>query len=232
MYRILNIFSYVIGFLVLILIALLIILQSILRNPRFIDPSIKALARVVPALFGIRIDRSNFNLPNSDKPCIFVANHVNIFDGFILYGYIPAFLRGVELEDHFRWPVWGQVVRMLGNIPISHKDPRKAGKSLDAAAEALASGTSLIILPEGHRTRDGNLLPFGKGAMRVARYSGVDIVPLVMRGAFERKRVQSPFVKPGVVELVSGSDLKAEYIQSRTVTEIRDEVFATIESLL
>lgn len=232
MYRLFNPFSYLAGFLILILIAFLIILQYLLRNQRLFDRRIKALARAVPRVFGIRINCDSLRLNHRKSPCIYICNHVNIFDGFILYGYLPDFVRGLELDDHFRWPVWGQIVRILGNIPISHKDPAKAEESLAEASKALGAGTSLIILPEGHRTRDGKLRSFGKGAMRVARYSGVDIVPLAMKGAFECKKVHSPFVKPGVIELVSGPVIAASEIKSRSVTEIRNEAYSLIESLL
>ena len=62
---------------------------------------------------------------------------------------------------------------------------RKALKSLDDAARKIAAGTSVNIFPEGTRTLDGNMQDFKAGAMVLAIKSGVDIVPVAIRGTYE-----------------------------------------------
>ncbi len=218
---------------ILVIIALLVILvQNAVNNQTVLNPFLRSVCRLVPASFGISVTVEGLENIDPDRTYIFVANHVNIFDGFILYGYIPHFVRGVELEDHFSWPVWGSVTRKLGNIPISHKDHRSAVRSLEKASEALKRGVSLIMLPEGHRTRNGKLQPFMRGPFRTALAARTDIVPIVMKDAYERKSVNSKLVHPGRVQLVFGKPVSAESFQGSSDKDLRDRVREIILQML
>jgi 1-acyl-sn-glycerol-3-phosphate acyltransferase len=232
MFLIFNIFSYTAAVLIMFIMFGIILVQNILGNQRIFDPAIKALCRLIPFVFGIRIKVRGENRPDRNKHFVFIANHTNIFDGFILYGYIPHFIRGVELEDHFHWPVWGALVRSLGNIPISHKNPKAALESLDKAAETISKGVSIAILPEGHRTRDGKLQPFMRGPFRLAKNAGVDIIPIVMKGLWERKSVTSKIVRPGSIELVFGEPITSELLKELSDKELKDKVRGILLSML
>ncbi|MBI9099452.1 MAG: 1-acyl-sn-glycerol-3-phosphate acyltransferase [Spirochaetaceae bacterium] len=232
MHRITNVFSYIIAFVLLMVIFLFILIQNLVGNQKLLDRPIKTIGRLIPGVFGIRVKVSYLCRPDPLKSYIFIANHINIFDGFILYGYISHFIRGVELDSHFKWPFWGSIVKKLGNIPISHNNTRSAMESLEKAEEAVRRGTSIVILPEGHRTRTGSLLPFHRGPFRIAKHSGADIVPIALKGAWERKRVTSPFVKPGVVELIFGKVISLEEHSQLSEKELRDKAFRVISDLL
>ena len=214
---------------VLLLLSLpLIMIQNLLDNQKLFNPAIRFMCRLIPLSFGISVKAKGMEKLDPDKSYIFIANHVNIFDGFILYGYIPHFVRGVELEDHFSWPIWGAVTKKIGNIPISHKDHRSAVRSLKKASEALRSGISLIMLPEGHRTRDGKLLPFMRGPFRLAIETKTDIVPVVMKNAFSRKSVGSKLVRPGKMELLFGDPVPYSSFSGSTDGELRSRMHRII----
>ncbi len=218
---------------ILIFITLILVLiQSLIGNQKLFDPLIKLLCRILPAMFGIRVKPLGLEKLDPEKTYLFMANHVNIFDSFILYGYIPHFIRGVELEDHFSWPVWGAITRRMGNIPISHKNTVEALKSLDIANTVISQGTSIVILPEGHRTRDGKLQPFMRGPFRLAKNAGVDIIPIVMKGLWERKSVTSKIVRPGSVELVFGEPITSELLKELSDKELKDKVRGILLSML
>ena len=232
MFLFVTAFGYCISAAMLIVILPLILVQNLLRNQRVFDPLLKLICRLVLLGFGCRVYVTGRQHVDRCKPCIFMANHVNIFDAPVLYGHIPSFIRAVELEDHFSWPIWGTITRSLGNIPISHKDMAQAMDSLRRAAETLSEGTSILILPEGHRTRDGKLGPFMRGPFRLALRARADIVPVAMKGAFDFKNVHSPFVYPGRIELVFGTPIPFESYGSRTERELRTIVRRAIDELL
>ena len=216
----------------LFLILLLVLVQSLLGNQKLFDPAIKFLSRLFPVVFGINVKATGLKNLDLEKSYIFLANHVNIFDGFILYGYIPNFVRGVELESHFSWPIWGTITRKIGNIPISHNNPKEALESLDKASTAISKGTSIAILPEGHRTRDGQLQPFMRGPFRLAKKAGVDIVPIVMKGLWDRKSVHSKIVHPGKVEIIAGTPITPEDYKNISDRKLKDLVRTIILGML
>lgn len=125
-------------------------------------------AAVIPSIFGIvvRVRRAH-RIPSSGALLV-VSNHVNIFDGFVLQGHLPVAVRGLELESHFRWPIYGRAMRLFGNIPIPHHMPRIAADRLNRAGRALSRGTSILTFPEGHRTRSGEPGRFMSGPVRFA----------------------------------------------------------------
>jgi 1-acyl-sn-glycerol-3-phosphate acyltransferase len=167
-----SVVGYLLGSLLLIALTILATIQSIIGNQRLFDTQTKFICRWIPGVFGIRV--ITMGAENIDKAAtqIFMANHVNIFDGFILYGHIPNFFRGIELEDHFSWPIWGFITKRLGNIPISHTNIESAVESLNRAREALSNGTSIGILPEGHRTRDGETSALQAGCLQARQERG------------------------------------------------------------
>lgn len=228
--------STIIGYLLviplLLFISFLVIIQSLLGNQKLFDKLLKYSCRRIPVFFGIKVKTFNLDNISPGKPYIFMANHVNIFDGFILYGYIPSFIRGVELESHFSWPVWGTITRKIGNIPISHNNPKAALKSLDKASKEITKGTSIIILPEGHRTRNGELQTFMRGPFRLAKKANVDIIPIAMKGLWDRKSVNSKIVHPGTVEFVVGNPITAESYKNISDRKLKDIIKNIIMGML
>ena len=202
------------------------------RDRRILDGFVKLICRVSLIPFGIRVRVTGRQRLRRDGVYVFMANHVNIFDPIVLYGYIKHPVRGVELEQHFEWPLWGPIIRRIGTIPISHRDVAAALDSLSRAADTIRRGTSILILPEGHRTRDGRLRAFMRGPFRLALDARADIVPIALKGLYERNRVHSLRVQPGRVEIKFGDPIEYESFADRTPRELAERVRSAIEELL
>jgi 1-acyl-sn-glycerol-3-phosphate acyltransferase len=152
------------------------------------------------AVFGMRVRVEGLEHIDATKARIYVCNHVNSIDGFLLYGHLPCFYRGLDQAQHFSWPLWGWFSRRFGNIALDQGGGGRTAAGLRAADAALAAGTSLMIFPEGHRSRDGEFLEFQRGAFRLALRNGVDLVPIVQSGSWEVYHRGSP-IRAGEVRL-------------------------------
>jgi len=227
-----SLLLYAIGSIPFLILGISVIICSYLFKPRQYDKFIKWLCRVFLRSFFIKVKVIGFGKIDPNKTYIFMSNHVNIFDVFLLYGYIPNFARGVELDSHFKWPIWGQVITRFGNIPISQKNFQNAMQSLDKAEEAIKNGTSIIILPEGHRTRNGKLLPFMRGPFLLAKKARIDIVPTAIVGAFKIKQVTQWLTRPGTVKFVSGDVIPYELFKNLSTHDLRDLVKDSIQTLI
>lgn len=215
---------WAIGLGLFIPLAFIIILGSFITTSRTFDKFIKACARLILRCMFIRIQVETLDNFNHQKTYIFIANHVNILDILILFGYIPNFVRGVELDKHFSWPLYGLVLKRMGHIPISHNNPRRAMQSIALAQNALKNGTSIIILPEGGRTLDGHFKPFKRGPFLLAKQANVDIIPTVMINAFRVMRKGSLLIRPGKIILRFGQIISYESIQGLEIDKIKDLV--------
>ena len=227
-----SIIAYFFGGIAFIILGISVITCSLLFQPRRYDKFVKWLCRMLLRAFFIKVKTRGLDKIDPEKTYIFMSNHVNIFDVFILYGYIPNFARGVELDSHFSWPIWGHVITRFGNIPISQKNVHRAMQSLDKAEEAIKNGTSIIILPEGHRTRDGKLLPFMRGPFLMAKKAKADIVPTAMIGAFKIKRVKHWLVRPGTVRFVVGDVIPYQSFKNLSTHKLKDLVKDRIQRLI
>ena len=87
------------------------------------------------------------------RTCFLLVNHVNLFDPFVLYATVPQFFRGLELESHFRIPVYGWMMKRFGNVPVPDNNrPSDLKRMWRLTRAALDSGVSLAVFPEGQRT--------------------------------------------------------------------------------
>lgn len=124
------------------------------------------------------------NLP--DEPCIITPNHASHFDIAALLGHLPGNNRFAAKKELFREPVLGTVMRTLGMIPIDREDPTQSIALLNRLAAADAERGeepfSLIMFPEGTRSRDGRMGPFKNGAFTLALRLGRPIVPVAIHG--------------------------------------------------
>jgi 1-acyl-sn-glycerol-3-phosphate acyltransferase len=190
------------GLLLFALLAFAILFWVAFFKPQRYDPWMKCACRWFLRALGIRLRVTDHGGRRADATYLFVANHVNLFEPFVFQAAIAHPFRAVELSSHFRWPLYGRVIRRLGNIPIERGRPKRAMRSIVAAAKALENGTSLIIFPEGTRTRDGRLLPFKRGPFHLALTAGVDIVPVVQIGSFAINNKVEGRIRPGEVKVV------------------------------
>jgi 1-acyl-sn-glycerol-3-phosphate acyltransferase len=131
------------------------------------------------------------------RPYVFVHNHTNHFDFVFMHNATPHYKRGLELESHFRYPLYGPFMRMRGGIPVKPGVKGQTPEVRAAMREAIAAGHAILAFPEGHRTRDGRLGTFRKGVFFLARDLGVPIVPVTVTGAFEMMRKGSLIIRPG-----------------------------------
>jgi len=112
---------------------------------------------------------------------IVVSNHQSMYDILVLYGWIGVDLKWVIKKEVRRIPVIGFAAEKGGNIFIDRSNPGAAYESLKQAREKIANGTSIIILPEGTRSRTGELGEFKRGAFRLARELRLPILPVTIK---------------------------------------------------
>lgn len=223
---------YAVGSLTFAFQALVTIALSLLFEQQRIDPIVKRLCRIFLRSVGIRVRIEGGDRLDPRRHYLLLANHVNIFDPFLFEAYLPIFFRGVELASHFDWPLYGWMIRRIGNIPIERDRPRRAAETLNQAVETARHRHSLMMFPEGHRTRDGRLQRFKRGPFVVAKEAGVPVVPIVQIGSFQVKRKGHWLVQPGQVVIHVAEPIPAAEVARLSEDELRERVRATMLQIL
>jgi 1-acyl-sn-glycerol-3-phosphate acyltransferase len=133
------------------------------------------------------------------RPYVFVQNHVNMLDHCTVYNATPHFKQGVELASHFEIPVYGWFMRQRGTIPVFRDGSLRDGytKLMESMRAEVQKGHSILIFPEGTRTKDGRVAPFKSGLLRIAHSLELPIVPVAVTGMYEVMRKGEPYIHPG-----------------------------------
>ena len=172
---------------------------------------------------GFEVTRSSRFDP--ERTCIFVCNHVNLFDPFVIYSAIPQFVRGFELESHFKIPVYGWMMGRFGNIPVPDAPSRESLIRMDERAKAaLDSGISLIAFPEASRTRDGHIQPFKTGIFKMAHKYQVPITPMSIVGSYEFFQTGNWMLYPSKIRVILHDTIDTTQVGRSDVLELCDRV--------
>lgn len=191
----------------------------------------RGLCKRVAFLSGAKVEVCRSPGFDPSRTSFFFANHVNLFDPFMLYCAIPQFVRGWELESHFKIPAYGWLMKRFGNIPVPDmRRPSDLKRMWRLTREAIDSGTSLVIFPEAKRTRDGHLLEFQDGGFRVAQQLGVPIVPVSLVGSFQHHRTDNWMLWPGTITVHLHDTIETQGLQKEDVPALRDRVRSIISA--
>ena len=149
--------------------------------------------------------------------CLFVANHTSSADAPAVVGAIPRRIAILLKESLFKWPIAGQAFTLAHFIRVNRGARDSAIASVEKATEALKSGQSFLIYPEGTRSPDGRLQEFKKGAVVMAITAGVPIVPIVCSGAHRVMEKRSLVIHPGeiLVEFLQPIDASKYSLEER-----------------
>ena len=113
---------------------------------------------------------------------VVMSNHQSLYDIPVIFQTLNLRVRMVAKSELFKVPVWAQAMRASGFVEVDRKNRHRALESLDNAKQALESGTSIWIAPEGTRSDTGELLPFKKGGFHLALGTGARILPVSIDG--------------------------------------------------
>lgn len=156
---------------------------------------------------------------------LFAQNHVNLLDHVSMYPATPHFKQGIELEAHFKIPVYGWFMKQRGTLAVRRGDRRAYRKLVEGFRAEVAQGHSLLVFPEGTRTTTGRVGPFKTGTLRMARDLGVPIVPVAVTGMYEVLRKGSWLLRPGhTVTVHILAPIPTEGLADEALPELADEV--------
>ena len=202
-----------------------LVLLGIFIDPRRNDGAQRMLCRVVMKLAGVNLVVQRAPGFDPARTCFLLTNHVNLFDPFVLYATVPQFFRGLELESHFRIPVYGWMMKRFGNVPVPDVNrPSNLKRMWRLTRAALDSGVSLAVFPEGQRTLDGRVGPFKDGVFRMALQFGTPIVPVSIVGAFEFNKKTGWLLRPGTITIYLHDVIETKDLRKEDFAALRDRV--------
>lgn len=115
------------------------------------------------------------------RPFVVVSNHESFAD-ILLISHLPWEMKWLSKAELFRIPIMGWMMWLAGDVPVKRGFGPSALEAMERCRRALQNRVSVMIFPEGTRSRTSELLPFKDGAFRLAIEAGVPILPLAVSG--------------------------------------------------
>ncbi len=121
------------------------------------------------------------------QPYVVVSNHESFVD-ILLISHLPTEMKWMSKVEIMKIPFVGWMMRLARDIPLERGDSTSGRAALDACAERLESGVSVMIFPEGTRSKTGEMRKFRAGAFKVAIEGQYPILPLAVYGTRDALR--------------------------------------------
>lgn len=146
----------------------------------------------------VRLEVSGLEKVDPQRRYVVASNHLSLFDIPLLMRGLPLHGRFLSKKEVFKIPLIGRAMRTVGIIEINRE---KGGSSRAAINEgvriAAERGYSLLVFPEGTRSDGGAMLPFHKGAFRIAIDTGLPLLPVIIEGTERVNQSGSRVFYPG-----------------------------------
>jgi 1-acyl-sn-glycerol-3-phosphate acyltransferase len=222
------------------LVAITTILGSVAALiSRLFDPSGDSViqlarwwSRSITRLAGVKIEVERHAELDPTRPYVFMANHLSTVDIWALFVAIPVPMRMIAKKQLGSIPLFGWAMRAGRFIFIDRQNAVAARKSIERAKERIRGGTSVLIFPEGTRSRDGNLMAFKKGGFHLAIDAGVPIVPVALQGTRELMPRGSLLVRPGKIRVVVGAPVVTQGLSPEDRDSLLQRVHGQIAEML
>jgi 1-acyl-sn-glycerol-3-phosphate acyltransferase len=171
------------------------------RSGHFAHWCARTWSRLILRTTGVRVTVTGLERLEPGRTYVFVANHQSIYDIPILFWSLPYQLRIIAKESLGRVPFLGWHLRRTGHMLIDRHRPAPA-KIFGWASRLTSNGLSLIVFPEGTRSRDGRVAPFKGGSFYLALEASLPIVPLSVVGSRHVMLKGRLATYPGEVKLI------------------------------
>ncbi|QUH26973.1 lysophospholipid acyltransferase family protein [Serpentinicella alkaliphila] len=186
----------------------------------------KSLVRIT----GSSVDISGLENIPVDTPVLFASNHQSNFDIPILLGYLPKPIGFVAKVELAKVPLLSTWLKFGDCVFIDRKDIRQSLKAINAASDILKSGHSMVIFPEGTRSKSNELGVFKPGSLKLAEKAGVPIIPITIHNSYEIYEGNNNRVKPANVRITVGKPIYSNTDNTEKSTVVR--VYETIKNEL
>lgn len=168
------------------------------------------------------------NMPS--EPVLIVANHQGIFDILVLLGYLDKPVGFIAKKEIKKIPIINKWMEQLNCVFIDRSNRRAAIKVIDDGIASLKAGQSMVIFPEGTRSKSEKVNSFKSGSLRLGTRASVPIVPVSINGTYKMLEENEGKVKGAHVKLVISEPIYPEHYETLKHNELAEQLEAIIKA--
>jgi len=149
------------------------------------------------------------NVP-TDRAVLYVSNHRGAFDIPIIYTRVPRLTGFIAKDEMLKYPLLRDWMKALYCLFLNRDDIKEGLKIILQAIEYIKKGISIVVFPEGTRSRTDEMLPFKEGSLKISNKTGCPIVPIAITGTSAIFEDQFPRIRPCRVLIEYGTPIYPE----------------------
>lgn len=167
------------------------------------------------------------NLPEKG-PVVYVSNHQSYADIPVLLNVIKHQVGFIAKEELQKIPVFSKWILRIGSLFIIRGDARESLKTISEGANMIKEGYSLIIFPEGTRSKGKEMAHFKPGSLKLATKAKATIVPLTINGSYRMYEETGTIKKNTKIEVTVHESVNTAEMSRKELADLSDRLEETI----
>lgn len=171
------------------------------------------------------------NLPE-EGPCVYVSNHQSYADILVLLNVIKHQTGFIAKEELASIPVFSKWILRIGSLFILRGDARESLKTISEGVDMIKDGYSLVIFPEGTRSRGGQMGEFKPGSLKLATKAKTVVVPLTINGSYKMYEEPGQITKNVTIEITVHKPVDTSQMDRKELAGLSEALEETIKNAL
>ena len=134
-------------------------------------------------LLGVKMDIQGCTI--YDEPVVYIGNHRSNFDSLIMIAIMEKPLIFIGKSEIKKFPFIGKWFRDIGCLFLERDDIKKSIEVINQGIQRIENGYSVVIFPEGRRTKEDSVEEFKPGSFKMALKANARIIPVSFYNAEE-----------------------------------------------
>ena len=161
---------------------------------------------------------------------VFTPNHQGAFDIFLIYGFLGRNFKWMMKKSLRKIPFVGKACESAGHIFVDRSNPKSMIRMIRQAEASLTNGVSLVVFPEGTRSKTGRLGAFKRGAFQLADDLQLPVVPVTINGSFDILPPKGKWIHRHLLTMTIHDPIPPKGKGPENVQATMAEAYAAVES--
>jgi len=171
------------------------------------------------------------NIPK-DQAALYVSNHQSYLDIPILVYVLNQPIGFVAKKELAKVPIIGKWIHFTESVFIDRKDIRQSLRAINEASKKIKDHHSMVIFPEGTRSKSSEMNPFKPGSLKIAEKAKSLVVPVTVIDTYRLYEANNSRIRPGKVRVIISKPLPPQEKGQEKSSDNTLEVLHTIQENL
>jgi 1-acyl-sn-glycerol-3-phosphate acyltransferase len=180
-------------------------------------------ARLILRLTGSKVKVTGLENIPKDTPVVYISNHQGDCDTLAFLGYVPGHKCFISKIEILKVPILSSWMKAMHCVFMDRSNIKQSVDSINKGIDNLRHGYSVIIFPEGTRSRGPEMGEFKPGSFKLATRTGIPIVPVVIKNSYriweEKRRI-----RPAMVEMIISEPVETDYLTKEELKELPSKI--------